>query len=66
MRLVNRQGLLDTEPWAYIDIYVYAQISQEKLARMAGNVQAMWLMGWRISRLHEQVSLLFLAAPHDA
>lgn len=30
------------------------QITQEKIARMAGNIQAMWLMAWRLSRLHEQ------------
>ncbi len=34
------------------------QISQEKIARMAGNIQAMWLMAWRLSRLHEQVQIL--------
>ncbi|KAK9811338.1 hypothetical protein WJX72_002092 [[Myrmecia] bisecta] len=30
------------------------QISQEKLARMLGNIQGMWLMGWRLSKLYEQ------------
>ncbi|KAJ3676354.1 hypothetical protein LUZ60_003766 [Juncus effusus] len=29
------------------------QITQEKLVRMLGNIQAMSLLGWRLSRLHE-------------
>ncbi|KAK9804050.1 hypothetical protein WJX73_009036 [Symbiochloris irregularis] len=29
------------------------QISQEKLARMLGSTQAMFLMAWRLSKLHE-------------
>ena len=31
------------------------QLVQERLARMLGNVQAMFLMAWRLSKLHEQV-----------
>lgn len=41
------------------------QLMQEKLARMLGNVQAMFLMGWRLAKLaeagtmsHEQASLV--------
>ncbi|KAG2612228.1 acyl-coenzyme A oxidase 4, peroxisomal-like isoform X2 [Panicum virgatum] len=28
------------------------QLNQEKLVRMLGNIQAMWLLGWRLSKLH--------------
>ena len=31
------------------------QLVQERLARMLGNVQAMFLMCWRLSKLYEQV-----------
>ncbi|KAG2485503.1 hypothetical protein HYH03_015776 [Edaphochlamys debaryana] len=30
------------------------QLMQEKVARMAGHVQAMWLMAWRLSKLYEE------------
>lgn len=33
------------------------QLVQERLARMLGNVQAMWLLAWRVTRLHEQGGL---------
>ena len=36
------------------------QLVQERLARMLGNVQAMFLMCWRLSKLYEQVSRAFL------
>jgi acyl-CoA oxidase len=29
------------------------QLQQERLARLAGGVQAMWLLVWRLSALHE-------------
>ena len=32
------------------------QLVQEKLARMLANVQAMFLMCWRLSKLYEEVS----------
>ena len=32
------------------------QLVQEKLARMLGNIQAMFLMCWRLSKLYEEVS----------
>ena len=41
----------------FLRIKVLVQITQEKIARMAGNIQAMWLMAWRLSRLHEQVHI---------
>ena len=28
------------------------QLNQEKLVRMLGNIQAMWLLGWRLCKLH--------------
>ncbi|RCV21680.1 hypothetical protein SETIT_4G156800v2 [Setaria italica] len=28
------------------------QLNQEKLVRMLGNIQAMWLFGWRLCKLH--------------
>ena len=31
------------------------QLVQEKLARMLGNIQAMFLMCWRLSKLYEEV-----------
>lgn len=31
----------------------HMQLSQEKLARMLGSCQAMFLMAWRLSKLHE-------------
>ena len=34
------------------------QLVQEKLARMLGNIQAMFLMCWRLSKLYEEVSAL--------
>lgn len=30
------------------------QMSQEKLVRMLGSCQAMFLMAWRLSKLHEE------------
>lgn len=30
------------------------QLMQEKMARMAGNIQAMWLSCWRLSKLYEE------------
>ncbi len=33
------------------------QLVQEKLARMLANLQAMFLMCWRLSKLYEEVSL---------
>lgn len=30
------------------------QLVQERLARMLGNIQAMWMMAWRITRLSEE------------
>ena len=36
------------------------QLVQERLARMLGNVQAMFLMCWRLSKLYEQVSMVLL------
>ncbi|KAF4379106.1 hypothetical protein F8388_022193 [Cannabis sativa] len=35
------------------------QITQEKLVRMLGNVQAMLLMGWRLCKLYETVAKAF-------
>lgn len=32
---------------------VVVQISQQKLAHMLGSTQAMFLMAWRLSKLHE-------------
>lgn len=29
------------------------QLTQEKLVRMLGNIQAMFLTGWRLCKLHE-------------
>uniref|UniRef100_A0A0E0LVQ7 Uncharacterized protein n=1 Tax=Oryza punctata TaxID=4537 RepID=A0A0E0LVQ7_ORYPU len=29
------------------------QLNQEKLVRMLGNIQAMWLLGWRLCKLHD-------------
>ena len=31
------------------------QLVQERLARMQGHCQAMWLMAWRLSKLYEEV-----------
>ncbi|CAD7699673.1 unnamed protein product [Ostreobium quekettii] len=30
------------------------QLAQEKLSRMLGNIQAMWLMSWRLTKLQEE------------
>ena len=35
------------------------QLVQERLARMQGDVQAMFLMAWRLSVLHEQARHFF-------
>ena len=38
------------------------QLVQEKLTRMLGNIQAMFLMCWRLSKLYEEASISRLAA----
>lgn len=38
------------------------QLVQEKLTRMLGNIQGMFLMCWRLSKLYEEARICLLAA----
>jgi alkylation response protein AidB-like acyl-CoA dehydrogenase len=37
------------------------QLNQEKLVRMLGNIQAMWLFGWRLCSASYDVNALIVA-----
>jgi len=38
------------------------QLNQEKLVRMLGNIQAMWLLGWRLCKLHSSSKMTICQA----